>query len=217
MLIQVRENDDRPRFVQGLETIAPEEVLRARECIFTNFPYGQLGQSHVNARVPLRLQSRNDIRRWLFHHGKLICRWVLIIELDHNEKSYAGEVRSLYKREAADFSGKAPAGPLNSLVQETPMPSTGAQVLPQKSSVLTMSDIFCGVGGVTEAAIQAGYKVILGLDVEPSAMEAYRKNHPGVLPLTMNAHDFPAKVKRCIHGCDHVHLSCPCCYWSEAQ
>ena len=210
MLIQVQENDDRPRFVQGLETIAPEEVLQIRQCAFTNLTYDLCGQPQVNSRVPLRLQSKKkETQRWLFHHGKLICRWILIIELDHNEKSYAGEVRSLYKRETADFSGSS--------VQETPIPSTRAQGLPQKSSVLTMGDLFCGVGGVTDAAIQAGLKVIWGLDKEPNAMEAYRKNHPGARPLTMDAHDFPATVKRCIHGCDHVHLSCPCCYWSEAQ
>jgi DNA (cytosine-5)-methyltransferase 1 len=216
MLIQVQENDDRPRFVQGLETIVPEEVLQIRQCAFTNLTYDLCGQSHVNPRVPLRLLSKKkETQRWLFHHGKLICRWVFIVELDHNEKSYSGELRRLHKGEVANFSGEAPARSPNSSVQETAVPSTRARVL--KSKVLTVGDAFCGVGGVTEAAIQAGWKVIWALDKEPKTMEAYRKIHPSVLPSTIDAHDFPAIVKRCIHGCDHVHLSCPCCYWSESQ
>lgn len=212
MLIKVEEHDNRPRFVQGLETIGLDEIVRVRQCFFTHLDYERLGQSHVTMHVPARLTSKYEIRDWIFGHGKLICRWVHIVEHDRNGKSYGGEVRRMFKREVAEFSEKDQ--PLEARPNRSQPPP---QNLLHKSRVQTMGDGFCGVGGASAGARLAGYHVLWGLEKDALAMEAYRKNFPDAMHLKMDAHDFPAMIMRSIHGCDHVHMSCPCCYWSEAQ
>ncbi|KAH7361202.1 S-adenosyl-L-methionine-dependent methyltransferase [Pyrenochaeta sp. MPI-SDFR-AT-0127] len=240
MLINVASHDDRPRFVQGLETIAPEEVVRVRQCVFTHLDYDLMGQSHVNSHAPARLQSKSEIREWLFRRGKLICRWVHVVEQDPTGKSYGGEVRRMYKREVADFSQpSAPAQPPTAMTSRSPSiprptkPSLTkgrehANVVSkgspkslhccqhlQKSRIQGFADGFSGAGGASSGAQQAGYRILWGLEKDPLAMQAYRMNFPKAMHLEMDAHDFPAIIQRCVHGCDHVHMSCPCCYWSQ--
>ena len=80
-----------------------------------------------------------------------------------------------------------------------------------------MGDVFCGIGGTSEGARSADWRVAFGIELDAQAMQAYRENFPGALHLEMNAHDFPAIVKRCIHGVDLCHFSCPCQFWSDNQ
>ncbi|CAO2651306.1 Nn.00g096030.m01.CDS01 [Neocucurbitaria sp. VM-36] len=245
MLIEVQEGDKRPRFVQGLEDIAPEEVTRVRRCVFTHLNHQLLGQSQVNLQVPHRLKTEHEKREWIFHRGILICRWVYVVERHHNEKSYGGEARRMYEREVADFTkenqfSRPPSAqsstpptvrahseiqPLSKhahkrgdFVQETVLQSSKRfQQLPQKSRVYTFGDGYCGIGGVSEGARQAGYRILWGLENNPTAMEAYRQNFPGAKHLEMDACDFVNMAKRGLHGCDHLHMSCPCCFWSQAH
>lgn len=242
MVITVRQGDRRPPFVQGLEDITVNEILRIRKCVFTNLNYGLLGQSDVNPRVPERLRTRDDIQEWVFRRGILICRWVHILELQHNDISYGGETRRMFKREATDFPDtdqfpRASSEPTSVLVghirsgttesqgrkrtrsvqEVTPNFSKRFQQHPQKSRLFTFGDGFCGAGGVSEGARQAGYKILWGLELDPYAMEAYRLNFPSAMHLEMDAHEFPDIAQRSIYGCDHLHMSCPCRYWSPAQ
>ncbi|KAF1834571.1 S-adenosyl-L-methionine-dependent methyltransferase [Decorospora gaudefroyi] len=227
MLIEVHEDDPRPPFVQGLHSVRPEEVVGIRRCVFTNLSYELQGQSHVNHTVAHR-NTRAETRAWIFHNGTLICRWVHVIELFRGTKgrtSYGGEARRMYKREVADFSeatdpthkNKSEAKRVASAQRTHHVPSKTPQHLPQKTRVFTLGDVFCGIGGVSEAARQAGYHVLWGLEKDPKAMSAYRENFPGAIHLEMDAHDFPGIVKRSQHGCDHVHLSFPCCFWSQSH
>ncbi|KAF2029073.1 S-adenosyl-L-methionine-dependent methyltransferase, partial [Setomelanomma holmii] len=247
MLIEVRENDKRPRFVQGLEDVSPDEVIHKRECVFTNVDYDILDTCHVNRFVPARLRSQDEKLKWLFRHGKLICRWVHIVELHKNGKSYGGEARRMYKREVSDFSQQgdlsASVPPESSIPQGTSTAAISAnsslsiesrkrissieesdnlafkrpKSMPSKPRVFTLGDGFCDSGGVSSGAQQAGFKVMWGLDKDKTAMKAYRKNFPGAQHLEMDAHVFPGIAKRCFHGCDHLHMSCPCNYWAECH
>ena len=38
-------------------------------------------------------------------------------------------------------------------------------------------DLFCGAGGLSYGFEQAGFKPILGVDFNASALETYQKNH----------------------------------------
>jgi DNA (cytosine-5)-methyltransferase 1 len=42
----------------------------------------------------------------------------------------------------------------------------------------TCIDIFCGAGGTTYGAIQAGLNVVYGLDIDKSAIQTFARNHP---------------------------------------
>lgn len=39
-------------------------------------------------------------------------------------------------------------------------------------------DIYCGAGGTTYGAMQAGLRVVYGLDIDPSAVRTFARNHP---------------------------------------
>jgi DNA (cytosine-5)-methyltransferase 1 len=43
----------------------------------------------------------------------------------------------------------------------------------------TVIDLFCGAGGLSEGFRQAGYKVLLGSDIDPTFGETFSRSHPG--------------------------------------
>lgn len=239
MLLEVDEHDDRPRFVQGLEEVDPEQVVRLRNCVFTDKDQDFYNIKHLSTHVPARLRTNNEKRDYLFDYGYLVCRWVFFLEIYLNGKSYGGEIHRMYKKEVAAFLKNEPlessttdsskhthtnescsnadSRKRRQESSETQARPTKRRHFPNKNRVLTFGDGFCGCGGVSEAARQAGFKCMWGLEKDPEAMAAYRKNFPEATHLEMDAHDFPEIVRRCQHGCDHMHMSCPCCYWSEAQ
>jgi DNA (cytosine-5)-methyltransferase 1 len=88
--------------------------------------------------------------------------------------------------------------------------------LPRKTIPYTFGDAFCGVGGASEGAAQAGLSVSWGLDNNEAAIQAYAKNHLGAKTLSINAHDFGDHKDDSLRV-DVLHLSPPCCYWSPAQ
>ncbi len=52
-----------------------------------------------------------------------------------------------------------------------------------KTVKLTALDLFCGAGGLTLGLKQAGFKVLVGVELAAPAAETYRKNHPEVICL----------------------------------
>jgi DNA (cytosine-5)-methyltransferase 1 len=235
-LINVSEHDQRPRFVQGLEDVHPEQVVQQRKCVFTNLTWHLMNARHASTH-PACLKTANEVKEWVFYHGKLVCRYVYITETHTTGQSCGGERRRMSKREAIAFRDNGPLVPLLLGVSKKTPPAvlvlsdesgskdheaeTNIQKwlhhLPQKARVLTLGDGFCGCGGVSEGARRAGFRVLWGLEKDPLAMKAYRKNFPEALAIEEDAHDFAAKVQRYKHGCDHLHMSCPCCFWSKAQ
>eukprot|EP00966_Prymnesium_polylepis_P232684 5381564-Prymnesium_polylepis.1 len=60
-------------------------------------------------------------------------------------------------------------------------------------------DLFCGIGGFSEGARQAGHTVILAIDADEQALQTHKVNHPdcetvlttlpdGLPPLPRDAH-----------------------------
>jgi DNA (cytosine-5)-methyltransferase 1 len=242
MILEVNDNDRRPRFVQALEDVAVDKVKRQRKCVFTNLNHALLKPSDVNTHAPAYLRTQKEIRDWIFNHGALICRWIYVVELHLNGKSYGGETGLLYKREVDAFVANSPirssdvSGPAARLPSPDVIPLDGESETyatnrredkhpqvelrrshPQKPKVYTIGDAFCGVGGTSEGARQAGFRVLFGLEKDSLAMQAYKKNFPEAMHLEMCAHDFPNMARRNTHGVDHCHMSCPCQFWSASQ
>ena len=42
---------------------------------------------------------------------------------------------------------------------------------------MNVIDLFCGAGGLSYGFEQAGFKTVLGVDINPSALETFHKNH----------------------------------------
>lgn len=47
----------------------------------------------------------------------------------------------------------------------------------KNADTLTVCDLFCGAGGLSEGFRQAGFDVLLGIDCDPWAVKTYRKYH----------------------------------------
>ena len=89
---------------------------------------------------------------------------------------------------------------------------------PVKDDRLTFADAFCGAGGASQGASQAGFHVRWGLDNNERAIKAFHLNHPSAYALKMSAHDFPPEgISKEAWRVDVLHLSPPCCFWSPAQ
>lgn len=78
-------------------------------------------------------------------------------------------------------------------------------------------DLFCGLGGFSQGAVDAGHTVVLAVDNWPQALDAHRRNHPDAAHALMTLG--PRTEERLVQmiqkhipdGCAyHIHLSPPC-------
>ena len=77
-------------------------------------------------------------------------------------------------------------------------------------------DLFCGIGGASLGAVDAGYKVVLAIDSDEKVLEVHRRNHPSC----------KHKCMKLSWGCNlalpsganwHLHGSPPCTKVSKAN
>lgn len=89
---------------------------------------------------------------------------------------------------------------------------------PKKAARFTFGDVFCGGGGGSQGAIQAGLNVVWGLDKDELALRAYRMNHRGASAFLCDAHNFPPPGTNIAElRVDILHLSPPCCFFAPCQ
>lgn len=123
--------------------------------------------------------------------------------------------------EPSGLSGKAEAkrGAKRSIDQ-----MHGSQHHPSKRSRqssqqrYTFGDCFCGAGGTSRGAIQAGLHIDWGFDFGRPACQSYKLNFPAARIYNVWAHDF-VNLPDHDHDCkvDICHLSPPCQYFSDAH
>lgn len=66
----------------------------------------------------------------------------------------------------------------------------------QKNRKPTVVDLFCGAGGLSEGFRLAGYRVLLGLDIDRYSIETYRKNHKKAKVVTDDVRKVSAESVR---------------------
>jgi DNA (cytosine-5)-methyltransferase 1 len=219
LLFRTVQSDKRSVYDQALQEVASSKVFRKRKCIFTHLRDAALTTVY-RPTVPAALSGSTKFR-WFFNYGALVCRYVYIDErYYHSKQSYKGEARVIYKRECHTFQkrgtgvGRSPSDPLDS-ENEASRVQNPVQHGPPR--VQTFCDFFSGIGGVSEGARLAGFKVHVALEKDRTHMESYENNFPETQCLHMDAQDFSAYASRESHGGDHCHFSCPCKYWSMCQ
>ena len=88
---------------------------------------------------------------------------------------------------------------------------------------IAVIDLYCGMGGFTEGAIQAGAKVILSCDFWDEAIEVHKLNHPGIpcIKLKLGSDSDWKLIKQFIDKYPnyhiHLHGSPPCQALSNAS
>ena len=63
-------------------------------------------------------------------------------------------------------------------------------------------DLFCGCGGLSKGFEGAGYKTLLGVDIEQSALNTFEKNHDGAvgMNLDLSARESFDKIDEVVKG-----------------
>lgn len=234
-----------------MEDVPVSRVLRPRDCVLTNKPYPFLSFRDDNlCSYPAGLTEK-EVKRQIFHGGRLACRVVNIVFISKNGKPYSGIVRHLYSQECdivtptgpnhgpgqsratpIPIIDDEPAGPVASRglssqgrrrarspsVEIVEAPTKRISPHPVKQGHYTFGDIFCGAGGASQGAKQAGLYVAYGVDMDELAIQAYGQNHQSARPYRKNAHDFPPSDRPIEYfRVDVLHLSPPCCFFSPAQ
>jgi DNA (cytosine-5)-methyltransferase 1 len=208
MVLRVNGDDDHSHspLIAGMEDVDIDQVLRMRECTLTDQPFQRHGsENNVKLAFPKSMTDR-EIREQIFHGGKLTCRMVYIQYFHgRNGMSYSGVVRHLYAHEADSF-------------RYCKRKHRTRAVRSRKKDPLSFGDGFCGTGGASQGASQAGFVVKWGFDNNDRACKAYELNHPSAYSLKMDAHDFPPEgISKDAWRVDVLHVSPPCRYFSPAQ
>jgi DNA (cytosine-5)-methyltransferase 1 len=212
MLCIVRPGGTGPRLDQGLHDFSVQDVLCKRECMFTSLDWDECGLKSFPLDAPVQLRSKRRIKQYVVARTRLYCRWLHFNELSSTSKICGGETRRLYAREVAAFTNNTDVDPPRALI-----PRLRTVVPTRRTRVLTLGDGFCGCGAVSKGAEQAGYHVRWGLDSDETAMAAYHANFPYAQAMHIAAEDLPDVADPKRHGCNHVHMSCPCQPWSMCQ
>jgi len=230
MVLRIDEDDHRPILIAGMEEVEIQEVICIRECTLTNKPSTfSTVQLHSRIMCPISM-SNKEIKRQIFHGGQLTCRTLVVYYIrPATGKSYSGMVRQLYANEA-DKNNTSEVNKEKSSTRErrarsvspeleildTPLKLRASRSI--KRGKYIYADAFCGAGGASQGALQAGYTIGSAFDSNYTALETYLLNHPGAQTHQMNAHNFTQEnVSRKFWKADVLHLSPPCCYWSPAQ
>ena len=94
---------------------------------------------------------------------------------------------------------------------------TALPVPPTAAGPIDVVDLFCGVGGFSEGARQAGHRVVLAVDGNKNALDAHKLNHPSavhelaILPAENLVQLLPSAGAKW-----HLHGSPPCTKLSRA-
>lgn len=185
--------------------------------------------AHLNGK------STQENRQWLFNNGPIVSRWSRTSIVSPNGKIYGGVWRHFLKKDLGPPRSQQPAsyprpasntrasGPVqrrrrNTSVEEVD-PLAVKRTLPSTRQRYTFLDMYCGNGGASRGAQQAGLKVVAGLDHNEIAMEGWQKNNPGAIPLCMDSFNYiKYGVAKMFGGrCDIINISNPCQCFSCAK
>jgi DNA (cytosine-5)-methyltransferase 1 len=246
MLIQAKADDPRSYMEQGVEEILPQSIVCKRDCIFTNLAYPALNFRCANSWVPASVATPQMRYGQIFQFGRLVCRKVNIVVYDRNGRTYGGEILDIKKSQCDPVpESLSPFSPQPSQssqddedweivdppkrvvpdkrrqrsnsIEICEASSLRPRAMPSMIPKCTFGDVFCGAGGTTQGAVQAGLQPLWALDNNETAIATYAANFPEALPLLMNAHDFPTYATRRGFKVNICHFSCPCKFWSSAQ
>ena len=120
-------------------------------------------------------------------------------------------IRGALSNEFADAANCGPSR-ASSVSQSTP-----AKCSSSAPGLYTFGDMYCGAGGMSRGAEQAGLSIIWGLDKDQNALSAYRRNFPAAFVYSMFDYEFLAlpPQKFLNRKVDILHLSPPCQPFAE--
>ena len=215
----------------GLESVIHEvqvcEVARARQVIYTNCPWPMC--SHDESKESGR-NGENPNDAIVSEYGKLYCRWKYN-QVNSRLKTDAEACLALLSETEAIGIGGLEASVVRQMWQEDEGPMPGGSSAKSSYVVETgesiswsqynLADCFCGAGGISRGATEAGLQVAWGFDADEEAIKTHAANFAthGTQSLQLEDGEMidcikanPAKYK-----VDIAHYSPPCQPFSSAN
>ena len=75
-------------------------------------------------------------------------------------------------------------------------------------------DLFCGVGGFSTGFQQAGFEIVLGIDLDPTVEDTFRANHPGAKFICKDLREVTGRYIEQYGPCDVLIGGPPCVEFS---
>jgi DNA (cytosine-5)-methyltransferase 1 len=216
----------------GLESVLYEEkvseVKRVREVVYTNCPWPMVSFSHDYDH---RILNEGSIENAAAEeNGTLYCRWKYI-QVNSKLKTDAEACLALLSDKEATGRGLLEASLLRAEWRgELSTTPGGSGLRPvfdieteEKTYIpqYTLGDCFCGAGGISRGAAQAGLRVAWGFDQDEAAIGMHVKNFEryGTQSLALTDSDFIDLIrdKPELYRTDVAHYSPPCQPFSSAN
>ncbi|PGH12784.1 hypothetical protein AJ80_06608 [Polytolypa hystricis UAMH7299] len=204
-----------PLYEVRLQDVKGFRIIRLTNCNYAN----------MNVHTQRGVTSEDELRR----EGLLFCRmkYIRVLEQGQGRRTRVVEeaILSLTAAEAdAGFSVDANTLRLRWRGGTTPGGSyrgyqagrAGVVDLEQSRQQYTFGDGFCGAGGVSRGALQAGLRVSWGYDKCAKAMQTYRLNFDTAVGETCEVAHFLTNNPQDIRV-DIMHASPPCQTFSPAK
>ncbi|KAI0424478.1 S-adenosyl-L-methionine-dependent methyltransferase [Xylaria sp. FL1042] len=244
MILHVDSDDKRDEKIQAAIEIPIFDVVKIRNCHFTNADFPQY-------RTVLGIYSTSSE---LEQQGVLMCRWKCIFKYRDSETRIAhfkkqkkaapleyivehlnANEESIKRRfmvsESGRFNtwrgGKVRGGEHDPENEIGPIKGPLVQLDGEEDSELvtipkrpgqryTFGDMFCGAGGASCGARKAGFQVKVACDSDNGACNTYAKLYPEAQLHMLDIFEFIRRGDLNVRV-DVLHLSPPCQFWSPAH
>lgn len=223
---------------QKTSQVLPNKVVGITKVVFTN-ERGRWGQTRVRTcRLKVSYSYRNSLHDNPLKNANWVVRDLTFEESDPGKGRTNQQLRETWRGPTTPF-GEGKAGAIVGTFQHRredspeiidldkvlptppPSPSTSSTLIDLTSegqNAYTFGDGFCGAGGASCGARQAGLKVKWSFDINEYAMKSYGLNFPRneTKFRRMEAHQFFQKPMPFLRV-DIMHCSPPCQTYSPAH
>jgi len=223
--------DARDIHEQSLHDVSVGLVVRTRCLKHTNTPFPE---NSFRKLEDMHGQSTDFVH----DHAQLTCRWKRLFQYTSHVDLMTGhqQMQAIQRLDytECDKGLRVPDAVLRAAVSRVESDLTvvdltaeeaadqGNQQLSKLSNMLnnmhisstdtayTFGDYYCGAGGISVGAREAGFKVVYGVDHDPDACATYRLNFPGTRVYEEDIHDhLTARAQENAHvRCVHMSTVC---------
>lgn len=232
MVTRYNPDDARDITEQSIETVELAAVVKIRELVKTNQQFPALSYREIDP------ESSRLGKKYISDHCRLVCRWKYLeinkkdgsltaltdVESDEGCSIPQAELRTNFR--GRTIKGGTSPGWLDEEVafeRVEQMRSRGIDPLGfhrlnpaiiettnrKHQRRYTLTDAYCGGGGISRGAQDAGLRVECAFDHDKDAVATYRLNFPHTKCECVSAYDFAMSING-NYKADVLHLSPPC-------
>ncbi len=214
-------------------------VLRIRQLRMTNKPYEQFNIAHTQTRpTPSAISKSEGVLFCRFRfctiyesqaqkkksgHANFFEKFISSLEPDEIDAGWLDDSSETRSDIAAQASGASRHNPHSERVDEDLWIISRSNTIIGDNHVThvpvqeyTFGDVFCGAGGVSCGAKQAGLKVIWGLERDVNAANNFHQNFPSAVCEVASVEQF-INFSAAEYKVDIMHVSPPCPSFSPMQ